>query len=132
MSRFHISVAASMVLLAGLLTGAAASPAASAAPYVPPSSGLAGRSVLVSPARILDTRIGNGVPVGAVGPRQTIPLQITGRGGVPAGGVSTVFLNVTATAATAGGYITAWPDTFMRPMASALNFADATLRCPTW
>ena len=77
----------------------------------------------LTPARILDTRTGNGAPVGRVGPSGTLSLQVTGRGGVPASGVSSVVLNVTVTEATAVSFLTAWPAATERPMASNLNYA---------
>ena len=39
----------------------------------------------------------------------TVSLQVTGKGGVPATGVSAVVVNVTATEAAALGYVTVWP-----------------------
>jgi hypothetical protein len=82
------------------------------------SSGLYNARV---PSRLLDTRTGLGgaTTVGAGG---TVSLQVTGRGGVPATGVSAVVLNVTATGATASSYVTVWPDGAARPLASNLNF----------
>ena len=74
------------------------------------------------PARVLDTRTGNGSAPGRVGPEGTLDLQVTGRGGVPATGVSAVVLNVTVTEPVAGGYLTAWPSGDVRPLASNLNF----------
>jgi hypothetical protein len=44
-----------------------------------------------------------------VAPRSSVTLQVTGRGGVPTSGVSAVALNVTATQATAGGFVQAYP-----------------------
>ena len=76
----------------------------------------------LTPARILDTRIGDGAPVGKVGPGATLALQVTGRGGVPASGVSAVVLNVTATEPTTVSYLTAWPSGTTRPLASNLNY----------
>ncbi|MEA2825963.1 MAG: hypothetical protein QOG43_402, partial [Actinomycetota bacterium] len=64
---------------------------------------------VVSPSRILDTRFGNGAPVAKVGSGATLALQVTGRGGLPASGVTAVVLNVTATDATQGGFVTAYP-----------------------
>ena len=50
------------------------------------------------PARILDTRTGIGAPAApSSAPAPTLELQVTGRGGVPATGVSAVVLNVTVT-----------------------------------
>ena len=53
----------------------------------------------------------------------TVSLQITGRGSVPASGVSAVALNVTATEAAAAGFVTVWPSGSPRPNASNLNRA---------
>ena len=79
----------------------------------------------LSPARLLDTRDGTGRPAGPVGPgdgRSTSAssivrageavnheLQVVGRGGVPATGVSAVLLNVTAVSPTDAGYLTVYP-----------------------
>lgn len=76
----------------------------------------------LTPARILDTRIGDGAPVGKVGPGAMLTVQVTGRGGVPASGVSAVVLNVTATEPTTPSYLTAWPSGTTRPLASNLNY----------
>ena len=83
----------------------------------------------LTPARLLETRgglntidgLGNGA--GAVGPAATVDVQVTGRGGVPATGVGSVALNVTATEATAGTFLTAHPAGVPRPTASNLNVA---------
>jgi outer membrane protein assembly factor BamB len=71
----------------------------------------------VTPARILDTRTGS--PVGA---GQSIDVQVTGVGGVPATGVAAAILNVTVTQPTASGYLTVYPTGGGRPLASSLNF----------
>ena len=76
----------------------------------------------VTPARVLDTRTGVGALAGKLGPSGTLGLQVTGRGGVPASGVSAVVLNVTVTEPTAGSYMTAWPAGQARPLASNLNY----------
>ena len=94
---------------------AAAPSMTAAAPSVP------GAFVSVAPQRLLDTRSG----VGAAGPvvkSGTVHLQVTGRGGVPATGVSAVVMNVTVTAPSGSGYITAYPDGTPLPTASNLNF----------
>jgi hypothetical protein len=76
------------------------------------------------PARVLDTRIGVGVPAGAVGPGGTRDLRVTGVGGVPATGVTAVALNVAVTNASGPqSYLTVWPKATTRPTASNLNFA---------
>jgi hypothetical protein len=95
--------------------------------YVSIPSGTPGTDGLYNPVvpnRILDTRTGNGGYSTAVGPGQTINLQVTGRSGsgVPATGVSAVVLNVTATGATASSYLTVYPMGASLPLASNLNF----------
>src|SRR5437588_52953 len=99
--------------------------------YVPAITGTPGPAGLynpVVPSRILDTRTGNGAPVAPVGPGAFINLQVTGRGGVPALGVSAVALNVTVTNPTLGGYLTIYPAGSALPPASNLNFpAGATV-----
>ena len=77
----------------------------------------------LSPARILDTRTGVGGRLGALGPTGSYDLTVTGVGGVPASGVDSVIVNVTATASTTGGYLTVHPTGAARPNASNLNFA---------
>jgi outer membrane protein assembly factor BamB len=75
----------------------------------------------VTPSRILDTRAALGAPAGPVGPASVLALQVTGRGGVPATGVSAVVLNVTVTEPTATSFLTAWPAGVARPLTSNLN-----------
>ena len=79
----------------------------------------------LAPARLLDTRVGTGTGGRAarVGQGQTISVQATGRGGVPASGVSAVVLNVTATDPTSGGYLAVFPAGSSVPPTSNLNFA---------
>ncbi|MGH9266474.1 MAG: hypothetical protein ACRD1D_17455, partial [Acidimicrobiales bacterium] len=91
---------------------------------LPFGSGVLGAlfSTLV-PSRILDTCLGQGAPAARVGPASNLSVQVTGRGGVPATGVSAVVLNVTVTEPTAGSYLTAWPAGESRPRASNLNYA---------
>lgn len=89
---------------------------ASAVPTAP------GTFVSLDPARVLDTRVGNGAPQAAVATYGAVDLQVTGRGGVPASGVSAVVVNVTVTAAGAGGFITVFPSGGVQPTASNLNF----------
>ncbi|HZE48048.1 MAG TPA: hypothetical protein VE074_00725, partial [Jatrophihabitantaceae bacterium] len=77
----------------------------------------------LNPFRVLNTRNGLGAPKAAVGPGKTLRVQVDGvaGSGVPATGVAAVVLNVTVTAPTAGGYVTAWGDG-ARPGSSNLNF----------
>jgi hypothetical protein len=98
-------------------------PQSAASSAVTPASGA--RFNPLPPARVLDTRDGNGAPVGKVAPNSSIDLQVTGRGGVPASGVSAVVLNVTVTEPTALSFLTAWPTGEARPLASNLNYTAA-------
>jgi hypothetical protein len=83
-----------------------------------------GQFVPLVPARILDTRSGNGAPQAPLGPNGVLDLQVTGRGGVPAGDqVAAVVMNLTATNTTAPGYLTAWPSGTAKQETSNLNFA---------
>ena len=84
-----------------------------------------GRLVSLTPARILDTRSGRqvGYSGGKPAAGATVPLQVTGAGGVPADGVSAVMLNVTATNTASNGVVTLWPAGSSRPLASNLNFS---------
>ena len=77
---------------------------------------------LASPRRLLDTRAESLVGYTGSKPASgaTVTLAVLGREGVPTSGVSAVVLNVTATDATAAGFVTVWPDG-TRPTASNLN-----------
>ncbi|MFF9169730.1 MULTISPECIES: hypothetical protein [unclassified Streptomyces] len=87
----------------------------------PAVSGL-GSYVPVTPTRLMDTRSGIGVAAGKVGPGGTVTLQVTGREGIPATGVSAVVLNVTATGPTASSFVSVHPNGTPRTSASNLNF----------
>jgi len=78
------------------------------------------RFVPVTPARLLDTRVGLGAPTGPVPSDGAIDLAVAGHGGVPAG-ASAVALTLTVTESTGAGYVTAWPAGELRPTASNLN-----------
>jgi N-acetylmuramoyl-L-alanine amidase len=76
----------------------------------------------VTPSRILDTRSGLGVPTGIVPAGSSRTFQVTGRGGIPAAGVGTVVLNVTAVKPSRGGHLTVYPTGRTRPGTSNLNY----------
>ncbi|MGW7429132.1 hypothetical protein ACWGIN_06230 [Streptomyces sp. NPDC054861] len=80
----------------------------------------------VTPTRLMDTRAGIGVPKAKVGPGGTVTLQAAGAVGIPASGVTAVVLNVTATAPTAAGFVSVYPDGTTRTSASNLNFTAGT------
>jgi outer membrane protein assembly factor BamB len=74
------------------------------------------------PARILDTRDGTGGFNMPVGPGQTIDVQVTSKGLVPASGVEAVVFNITATNSTAPSHLTVFPTGSSPPLASNVNF----------
>ena len=86
------------------------------------TSGFRGRA----PARIVDTRGGQGAPLGRLPAGQTLRVHVSGNGGVPTTGVSAVALNVTAVEPTGWGFFTVWPcGSPMPPDASHVNFISA-------
>ena len=81
-----------------------------------------------SPARLVDSRSGAMTIDGRYAgggrkqPGQRFEFAVAGRAGTPAGADAAI-LNVTATNAAAGGYLTVWPcDTVAPPNASNVNF----------
>jgi prepilin-type processing-associated H-X9-DG protein len=91
--------------------------------YADATGNLGSRYHPVTPTRLFDTRNGSGGvgahPMAADG---VIKFKVTGKGGVPASGVTSVVMNVTVTEPTSSGYITVYPDDVSRPTASNLNF----------
>ncbi|MET3807183.1 hypothetical protein ABIB25_004206 [Nakamurella sp. UYEF19] len=77
----------------------------------------------VGPLRVLDTRIGDGAPQAAIGPRGTLPLRVLGRYGIPTTDISAVAVNLTVTGATQPGYVSAYPNGLAAPATSSLTFA---------
>ncbi|MFJ3900065.1 FlgD immunoglobulin-like domain containing protein [Streptomyces sp. NPDC090025] len=75
----------------------------------------------LAPSRSLDTRTGTGAPKGKLGAGRTVTLTVAGRGGVPATGATAVVMNVTATGASTGTYISAYPYGTPRPTTSNVN-----------
>ena len=118
-----VRCAVSASLLAGsavaISIAAAPSAAATTAASVP------GSFQDLRPARFLDTRTGLGAAKAAVRGGHSVGIQITGRGLVPASGVSAVALTVTATAATGSGYLTVFGHGTPRPDTADLHYAPA-------
>ncbi|MFC6705033.1 S53 family peptidase [Flexivirga alba] len=81
----------------------------------------------VTPARILDTRTGIGGRTGAVPSKGTISVPVRGVAAIPATATSVV-VNLTVTAPTGTGFLTAYPSLQTRPTASNLNFTPGTIR----
>jgi hypothetical protein len=80
----------------------------------------------LTPARILDTRIGTGGISSPIGPNGTMVVTVAGRGSVPlmsnVDAPKAVVLNVTVTNTTAASALIVWPDLAGRPVASDLNW----------
>ncbi|NYF55939.1 hypothetical protein [Micromonospora purpureochromogenes] len=77
----------------------------------------------LAPQRLMDTRSGLGRPEpGPLVGGSSVELQVAGRGGVPAGGVGSVVLNVTVTGPTANSFLTLYPYPESTPTASSINF----------
>lgn len=82
------------------------------------------------PARLLDTRIAEGIATvdgefEGIGPRKggtVIELDVAGRAGVPPN-ASAAMLNIAAAKAESNGFVTAYPCNADRPNTSNLNFA---------
>lgn len=75
----------------------------------------------LAPARLMDTRTGEGLHTGPLAPAQSVELAVAGRGGIPAGGVRSVALNVTVTEPTAPSFVAVWPTDVARPVVSNIN-----------
>jgi hypothetical protein len=74
----------------------------------------------MAPVRILDTRVGTG-HVGALGPGASLTLAIGGSYTVPPTATA-VAINLTATGATASGFLEAYPAGAQNPNASNVNY----------
>jgi hypothetical protein len=96
--------------------------------------GSLGEYTSMTPARFLDTRPdgvtadGQYRATGVINQGGSMDVQITGRNGVPASGVSAVVLNATVTEPTQPSFLTVWPTGF-----PALNSRRASAReIKTW
>ena len=88
-------------------------------PVALPTSSPTGYAPL-APARIVDTRLGQGVTRLAAG--SVTRIQVTGQGNVPAD-AKAVLANVTVTAPGGAGFLTMWNCSAARPDVSTLNFS---------
>ncbi|MEY2523598.1 MAG: hypothetical protein QOJ66_2163, partial [Ilumatobacteraceae bacterium] len=78
--------------------------------------------VPLNPARLLDTRTGEGGNISALSSQALTELKVAGFGGVPPTGATAVVLNVTVDAPLTAGFIQAWPSGETQPVVSNLNF----------
>ena len=86
--------------------------------FVPDLSGAT--YVALTPARLLDSRLGNGLS-GTFSDGVPRTFQVTGRGGVPSNAVA-VTGNLTVTNQTVAGYVFLGPNPTANPTSSTLNF----------
>ena len=91
--------------------------------YADETGNVGSRYHTVTPSRFFDTRVGSG-GVGAhpMAANGVIKFKVTGKGGVPASGVTAVVMNVTVTQPTSSGHVIVYPDDVARPTVSNLNF----------
>jgi carboxypeptidase T len=82
--------------------------------------------VPMAPARLLDTRVGNGL-TGAFVSGTPRSVYIAGRRGIPSGAVA-VTINVTITGQTSAGYVTVGPTVSASPSTSTLNVPKGDTR----
>ncbi len=78
----------------------------------------------LTPARLLDSRIGTGGISGAIAEHSAVSFQVTGVGGVPANATA-VTGNLTVTGQTSNGYLFLSPVGANDPTSSTLNFPAA-------
>ena len=83
---------------------------------------MSGGFAALEPARVLDTRTGNGAPTAAIGAGKSVRVQITGRGGVPASGASAVAIAIAVVQPGATGWLSA---TANGSTATVVNFSRA-------
>ncbi|MDO8265950.1 MAG: hypothetical protein Q7T41_03335 [Candidatus Saccharibacteria bacterium] len=94
--------------------------------YTPKLNGAAGEYVALTPARIMDTRDGNGGYKAPISVNGTYSLLVAGRGGIPdVKGQTAVVLNVVAVGPTAAGSMTVWPSGTTKTTATTINYAAA-------
>lgn len=91
-----------------------------------PSTTKESQYVAITPTRILDTRSTGTKPAAG----STTRVQITGVAGVPATDVTAAVLNITATEASAAGFVTVFPTGAAQPTASSLNLEYAGQTIP--
>jgi hypothetical protein len=60
----------------------------------------------------------------AIGPKNTVRLKVSGKNGLPSSGISAATVNLTASGATAGGFLVGYPDGTSRPAATTLSYSS--------
>jgi hypothetical protein len=93
--------------------------------------GTSGLFVPLRPSRLLDTRSGIGAPAAKVDANSSVSLPVRGTGGAPPTGVSAAMMNITATQATAPGFVHVFPTGQATPGSSSnLNVSVAGQTIP--
>lgn len=90
-------------------------------PTSPFSSTTPSSFVAVQPERIYDSRTGLGGRSTRIGPGETVSIQVTGAGPIPASKATAVGVNISAINPTATTFLTAYPSGSVRPLAASLN-----------
>lgn len=104
-------------------TTVAAGGGGSATPGAEASAG-AGSYTPVPGARLFDSRQTGG----SFGPGETRSIPVTGRGGIPASGVSAIVVNLTVATPTTNSWMTVWPSGQPRPQVSSINVVHGRTR----
>ena len=60
----------------------------------------------------------------AIGAKNTVKLKVSGNDGLPSSGISAATVNLTASGATAGGFLVGYPDSTSRPAATTLSYSS--------
>jgi RHS repeat-associated protein len=108
----RLLTAALTIVLAAMLIDVVATPTKPALAATDPGGG---EYVPLTPARIVDTRTGQGGYTGTLGVGVTKSFTVTGTGGVPSSGVSAVVLSVTGVGSTGTTYLAVYPSGESRP-----------------
>jgi alpha-tubulin suppressor-like RCC1 family protein len=94
------------------------------------ASATTGLFTAVVPGRVFDSRGGTPSKLGPGVATRTVTVAMSGRGNLPAGGMSAVVINLTATDTGAAGYVSAWPPTLAQPNVSTLNWTNTSDTVP--
>ena len=86
------------------------------------TAGSGERFTSVPPARLFDTRTGEGVRPGKVPHATVVPVQVAGQKGIPASGATAVVMNLTVTETESPGWMRATPSGQAAATTSNLNF----------
>jgi hypothetical protein len=86
----------------------------------PPAGG--NLTMLSTPKRVVDSRSGIGTAKAPMGPSSTRTIDLTGVAGIPASGVGSVVINITAANTTGASYFTQYPANESLPVTSALDW----------